>query len=102
MKYRDITWNLEINGKQAHFDDDALEKIALEIANGNTSGLFTMDITNYNKIDELKEKLECEIGREIDCNYEDVGELEDLLKIAKEEDDDYVVDLIEELLKEYE
>ena len=46
MKYRDISWNLEINGTQASSDDEALDFIAEQIKNGNTSGLLTIDITN--------------------------------------------------------
>lgn len=41
--YRDISWSLEINGEHASFDDSALEIIAEQIANGYTSGLFTIE-----------------------------------------------------------
>lgn len=43
MKFRDVSWSLEINGEHARFDDNALEIIAEQIANGYTSGMFTME-----------------------------------------------------------
>ena len=100
MKYRDISWSLEINGEQASFDDDALDFIAEQIKSGNTSGLFTFDCTDYAKFDELKEKLEQELGRNVDCDYDNTGELDDLLVIAQDNNDNYVQDLIEQLLYE--
>ena len=102
MKYRDITWELIINGEHASFDDNALDFIAEEIQRGNTSGLFTQDDTDYNKIDTLKEQLENILGRNIDCNYEDSGELPALLETAKQNEDNEIIDIITEILTEYE
>lgn len=102
MKYRDITWELIINGEHASFDDDTLEYIAEEIQKGNTSGLFTQDDTDYDKIDTLKEKLTALLGRDIDCSYEDSGELNSLLEIAEKNNDKEIADTIRELLEEYE
>lgn len=102
MKYRDIDWELIINGKTASVDDDALEYIAEEIQKGNTFGLFTYDDTNYYKIDTLKEKLTTLLGRDIDCSDEDSGELNSLLEIAEKNNDEEIADTIRELLEEYE
>lgn len=99
MKYRDISWNLCINGEQASFDDDALDFIAEQIQHGNTSGLFTSDCTKYNEFDNLKEKLENEIGRTAYFDYENKGELDELLKIAKANNDYKVVDIIEKIFE---
>lgn len=100
MKYRDVSWNLMINDEQASFDDETLDFIADQIKNGNTSGLFTSDCTDYNEIDKLKDKLENELGRNVDFSVEedDKGELTDLLEIAEKNDDDYVADLIKQIL----
>lgn len=102
MKYKDISWNLMINDEQASFDDSGLDFIAEEIQQGNTSGLFTTDCTNYAMCEELKEKLEQELGRQVDYNVDDndKGELEDLLKIARRNKDNCVVELVEEILNE--
>ena len=102
MKYRDITWELTINGERVSYDDNALDFIAEEIQRGNTFGLFTYDDTNYYKIDTLKEKLTTLLGRDIDCSYEDSGELEELLEIAEKNNDEEIADTIRELLEEYE
>ena len=101
MKYRDISWNLMINDEQASFDDETLDFIAEEIQRGNTSGFFTSDCTDYNKIDELKDKLEIELGRNVDFSVEenDKGELEDLLQIAEKNKDDNIIYLIREILE---
>ena len=101
MKYRDVSWNLIINDEQASFDDNSLDFIAEEIQRGNTSGMFTTDCTDYNRVEELKNKLENELGRDVDfCVGDDnKGELEDLLTIAKESNDDYIQELIEEILE---
>ena len=101
MKYKDISWNLIINNEQASFDDNGLDFIAEEIQRGNTSGMFTTDCTDYSKIEELKNKLENELGRDVDFCVEDdnKGELEDLLTIAKENEDEYIQELIEEILE---
>lgn len=102
MKYQDITWNLEINGEHAHFDEPSLDFIAEEIARGNTSGFFTTDCTNYEKCDKLKEKLEQELGRIVDFSVEDddKGELEELLQIAEKNEDFYIVEIIKDILAE--
>ena len=101
MKYRDVSWNLMINDEQASFDDETLDFIAEEIQRGNTSGLFTADCTDYNKIEELKDKLERELGRNVDFDVDNdnKGELTDLLEIAKQNEDDYIADLIKEILE---
>jgi len=101
MKYRDISWELIINGERASCDDNALDFIAEEIQHGYTNGLFTQDDTDYYKIDTLKEKLTTLLGRDIDCSYEDSGELEELLEIAKKNNDEEIADTIKELLEEY-
>lgn len=101
MKYRDITWELIINGEHASFDDESLDFIAEQIQQGNTSGLFTFDETDYDKIDTLKEKLTTLLGRDIDCSYEDSGELDSLLEIAEKNNDEEIADTIRELLEEY-
>lgn len=101
MKYRDITWELIINDERADCDDNALDFIAEQIQQGYTSGLFTQDDTDYDKIDTLKEKLTTLLGRDIDCSYEDSGELEELLKIAERNNDEEFADTIRELLEEY-
>lgn len=102
MKYRDISWNLEINGTQASFDDEALDFIAKQIKNGNTSGLFTMDITDYDKIETLKNELEKSLGRAVDFDYfkGELGELNSLLEIAKNNNDNEMQDLIQAIIDE--
>lgn len=101
MKYRDVSWNLMINDEQASFDDETLDFIAEQIQQGNTSGLFTSDCTDYNKIDNLTDKLTNELGRDVDFSVEedDKGELPELLKIAKRHKDNYVIELIEQILE---
>ena len=101
MKYKDVSWNLMINDKQASFDDNNLDFIAEEIQRGNTSGMFTTDCTDYNRVEELKNKLENELDRDVSFCVEDddKGELEDLLKIAKENGEKYIQELIEEILE---
>ena len=101
MKYKDISWNLMINDEQASFDDNGLDFIAEEIQRGNTSGMFTTDCTDYSKCEELRDLLEQELGRKVDysIDLDDKGELEDLLTIAKENKDEYVQELIEEILE---
>lgn len=101
MKYRDVSWNLMINNEQANFDDDTLDFIAEEIQKGNTSGMFTTDCTDYNRVEKLKNELENELGRDVDFCVEDddKGELEDLLTIAKKNKDNYIQELIEEILE---
>lgn len=101
MKYRDISWDLTINEEHASFDDNALDFIAEEINRGNTSGFFTTDCTDYNKCDELKEKLIELLGRDIDFSVEedDKGELNELLSIAQKNKDNEIVDIITELLE---
>ena len=101
MKYRDVSWNLMINDEQASFDDNTLDFIAEEIQRGNTSGFFTADCTNYERCEELKDKLVNELGRDIDFSVEDDnrGELDELLQIAKDNKDEHIQELIEELLE---
>lgn len=101
MKYRDINWSIEINGEQASIDDSALDIIAEELQKGYTSGTFAYDSTNYAKCDELKEKLETELGRKVDYSVEEdsKGELNDLLENAKKNNDNYVAELIEEIFR---
>ena len=101
MKYRDVSWNLMINDEQASFDDKALDFIAEEINRGNTSGFFTTDCTDYQKCEELRGDLETELGRAVDysVDLDDKGELNDLLEIAKKNNDNYVIELIEEILE---
>ena len=101
MKYRDISWNLMINNEQASFDDETLDFIAEEIQRGNTSGLFTADCTDYNRIDELKDKLATEIGRDADFSVEDddKGELDELLDIALKNNDETIANIIQEILE---
>ena len=101
MKYRDVNWNLSINDEQASFDDNALDFIAEEIQRGNTSGFFTIDCTNYNRIDELKQQLENMLGRDVEFSVEedDKGELEDILQIAKDNKDYEIYDIVKEILE---
>lgn len=101
MKYRDISWNLMINDEQAESNDNGLDFIAEEIQRGNTSGMFTIDCTDYDKVEELKQELEQELGREVNFNVEDddKGELDELREIAQKNDDNYVVELIDQILE---
>ena len=101
MKYRDISWNLMINDEQAESNDNGLDFIAEEIQRGNTSGMFTIDCTDYDKVEELKQELEQELGREVNFNVEDddKGELNELKEIAQKNDDNYVVELIDQILE---
>lgn len=101
MKYKDINWNLMINNKQASFDDNGLDFIAEEIQNGNTNGLFTADCTDYPKCEELRDLLEQELGREVDysVDLDDKGELNELKEIAQKDNDEYVIELIDQILE---
>ena len=101
MKYRDISWNLTINDEQAESNDNGLDFIAEEIQRSNTSGMFTIDCTDYDKVEELKQELEQELGREVNFNVEDddKGELDELREIAQKNDDNYVVELIDQILE---
>ena len=101
MKYRDISWNLMINDEQAESNDNGLDFIAEEIQRGNTSGMFTIDCTDYDKVEKLKQELEQELGREVNFNVEDddKGELDELREIAQKNDDNYVVELIDQILE---
>lgn len=103
MKYKDISWDLMINGERARFneeDDDTFEFIIEEIRKGNMSGLFTTDCTDYSRCEKLRNLLEQELGRQVEYSVEDndKGELEDLLEIARQNKDNYVVELVEEIL----
>lgn len=101
MKYKDIEWNLMINNEQAKFDDNGLDFIAEEIQRGNTSGMFTTDCTDYDKVEKLKQELEQELGREVNFNVEDndKGELNELKEIAQKNDDGYVAELVDQILE---
>ena len=101
MKYRDISWNLMINDEQAESNDNGLDFIAEEIQRGNTSGMYTIDCTDYDKVEKLKQELEQELGREVNFNVEDddKGELDELREIAQKNDDNYVVELIDQILE---
>lgn len=101
MKYKDIEWNLMINDEQAEPNDNGLDFIAEEIQKGNTSGMFTTDCTDYDKVEELKQELEQELGREVNFNVEDddKGELSELKEIAQKNDDDYVAELVDQILE---
>lgn len=101
MKYKDIEWNLMINDEQAEPNDNGLDFIAEEIQQGNTSGMFTTDCTDYAKVEELKQELEQELGREVnfDVENDDKGELDDLKEIAQKNDDDYVAELVDQILE---
>ena len=101
MKYKDISWNLIINDEQASCNDETLDFIAEEIQKGNTSGFFTTDCTDYNRIDELKEQLEKALGRDVDFNVEsdNIGELEDILQIAEDNKDYEIYDIVKEILE---
>lgn len=101
MKYTTFNWNLEISNG-IYDNDDAMSVIAKEIENGNNSGTFEIDTTNYNKIDTLKQELENKLGRTVDFTYRDSGELKELLGIAKFIKDNEIEDIINELLEEYE
>ena len=72
-----------------------------QIKKGNTTGMFTADATDYDFCDNLTADLENELGREIDFSVEqnDIGELPELLKIAKQNNDSYVVEIITALLE---
>ena len=101
MKYKDIEWNLMINDEQAESNDNGLDFIAEKIQRGNTSGMFTTDCTDYGKVEELKQELEQELGREVNFNVEDddKGELNELKEIAQKNDDDYVAELVDQILE---
>ena len=101
MKYRDISWNLTINDEQAESNDNGLDFIAEELQRGNTSGMFTTDCTDYQKCEELKQELEQELGREVNFNVEDddKGELDELKEIARKNNDNCVVELIDQILE---
>lgn len=101
MKYKDIEWNLTINDEQAEPNDNGLDFIAEEIQRGNTSGMFTIDCTDYDKVEELKQELEQELGREVNFNVEDddKGELNELKEFAQKDDYNYVVELIDQILE---
>lgn len=100
MRYKDISWNLEIDCSEEITDSD-LEIIAEQIKNDYRNGTFTTDCTDYEKFEELKKELEDKLGREIYCNiwYNDKGELEDLLQIAVDNNDNEIEELINELLE---
>lgn len=101
MKYKDIEWNLMINDEQAESNDNGLDFIAEEIQRGNTSGVFSTDCTDYQKCEELRDLLEQELGRQVDysVDLDDKGELDELREIAQKNDDNYVVELIDQILE---
>ena len=101
MKYKDIEWNLTINNEQAKSNDNGLDFIAEEIQRGNTSGMFATDCTDYQKCEELRDLLEQELGRQVDysVDLDYKGELNELREIAQKNDDNYVVELIDQILE---
>lgn len=100
MKYRNVNWELMINDETALRHDTALDYIQEELNKGNTSGNFDIDDTDYDLCDRLKNELEQKLGREIDfdVDIDDIGELEDLLSIARENKDIDIENLILEIL----
>lgn len=102
MKYKDIDWELKIDCEGDDISDSDLEFIAEQISKGYFFGNFTTDCTDYNEIDRLKQKLELHLGRDVDFDYEDKGELDDLLDIAKKHRDWDTYDIIKEILEQYE
>lgn len=101
MKYKDISWNLMINNEQASSDDKGLDFIAEELQRGNTSGMFPTDCTDYQKCEELRDLLEQELGRKVDysVDLDDKGELNELKEIAQKNNDEYVIELIDQILE---
>lgn len=100
MKYKNIDWEITINGETAKKHADELDYIAEELNKGNTSGNFDIDATDYDLCERLQNELEQKLGREIDFNVvdDDLGELEDLLAIARENKDIDVENIILEIL----
>ena len=101
MKYKDIEWNLTINNEQAKSNDNGLDFIAGELQKGNTSGMFATDCTDYQKCEELRDLLEQELGRQVNysVDLDDKGELNELREIAQKNNDNYVVELIDQILE---
>lgn len=54
---------------------------------------------DYLQFDRQIDELESKLGRNVDCNYNDKGELDELLTIAKRHKDIEIVYLIKEILK---
>lgn len=96
MKYKNIDWEITINGETAKENCDGLDYIAREVDNGNVRGNFDIDVTDYDKCDNLKQELENALGREVDFDIErdDKGELNDLLDIARKNKDTIVEQII--------
>ena len=99
MKYQHISWNLEINCED--LTDLVFEEIAKRVENGETSGEFALDNTEYDYFDTLKDDLETLLGRDVDCDYNDIGELEELYEIAQRNEDDEIAHIISELLQQF-
>ena len=101
MKYKDIEWNLMINDEQAESNENWLDVIAEELQKGNTSGMFATDCTDYQKCEELRDLLEQELGRQVNysVDLDDKGELNELREIAQKNNDNYVVELIDQILE---
>lgn len=102
MKYKDIDWELKIECEGEEVSDSDLEFIAQQISRGYFFGNFTTDCTDYAEIDRLKTKLELHLGRDVDCTYEERGELDDLLDSAEKSRDWDTREIIMELLEQYE
>ena len=101
MRYRDINWNVEINGEQAECDDTALDIIAQNLQNGYSYGTFTYDVTDYAICEDLKTELENKLGRTVDYSVDndDVGELNELYAIALKNQDTEIIELLNEIFK---
>lgn len=61
-----------------------------------------MKRVNNLECEKLRNLLEQELGRQVDYSVEDddKGELEDLLEIARQNKDNHVAELVEEILDE--
>lgn len=101
MKYIDIDWELKVDNHEDLNDYD-FDYIAEEIKKGYLHGFFTRDNTDYAEIDRLKTKLELHLGRDVDFDYENKGELTDLLDSAEKHRDWDTREIIMELLEQYE
>lgn len=98
MKYKTIEWELSINEEQ---NGEIFDTIAEKISCGETSGIFDIDITDYEECDKLKQQLETELGRDVEFNIDtnDTGELYDLLDIARKFGDTKIENIILQILE---